>query len=313
MYIRSEDEVDMAVPGYQDFMYPFLKHLEDGKEYKLQDIYMLLANHFNLTDEEIAEKLPSGKQTLLVNRIGWAKTYLNKAGLIKVVRRAVFTISEEGLSIIRNPNITRIDKKFLTRYKSFNEFSNSTSNKNNKVNIVVNDEQTPLEIIEDNFNILKNELQELILEKILECSPTFFERLIVDLIVTMGYGGSVSDAGKAIGKSGDEGIDGIIKEDVLGLDMIYLQAKRWKVDSTVSRPHIQGFVGSLVGKKASKGIFITTAKFSKEAREYADSIDKRVILIDGQELTNLMFKYNVGVSNEEVYTIKKIDLDFFEE
>lgn len=161
--------------------------------------------------------------------------------------------------------------------------------------------------------MLKNELQELISEKILECSPAFFENLIVDLIVAMGYGGSVNDAGRAIGNTGDEGIDGIIKEDVLGLDMIYLQAKRWKVDSTVSRPNIQGFVGSLVGKKATKGVFITTAKFSKEARIYTESIDKRVILIDGQELTNLMFKYNVGVSNEEVYTIKKIDIDFFEE
>jgi len=303
----------MAVPGYQDFMYPFLKQLEDGKEYRLQDLYVLLANHFNLTDEDISEKLPSGKQTLLTNRIGWARTYLNKSGLIKVVRRAVFKITEEGLKVIEDPALTRIDRKFLTRYESFNEFINNTPNEKKSLELSVNEEQTPLELIDYNYNLLKNELQELILEKILECSPVFFERLIVDLIVAMGYGGSVNDAGRAIGKTGDEGIDGIIKEDVLGLDMIYLQAKRWKVGSTVSRPDIQGFVGSLVGKKASKGIFITTAKFSKEARVYAESIDKRVILIDGQELTNLMFKYNVGASAEEVYTIKKIDLDFFEE
>lgn len=303
----------MAVPGYQDFMYPFLKQLEDGKEYRLQDLYVLLANHFNLTDEDISEKLPSGKQTVLVNRVGWARTYLNRAGLIKVVKRAVFQITEEGLNVIKNPTLTRIDRKFLTKYDSFNEFINNTSNEQKSTEIPVNEEQTPLELIEYNYNVLKNELQELVLEKILECSPTFFEGLIVDLIVAMGYGGSVNDAGRAIGKTGDEGIDGIIKEDVLGLDMIYLQAKRWKVDSTVSRPEIQSFVGSLVGKKASKGIFITTAKFSKEARAYAESIDKRVILIDGQELTNLMFKYNVGVSTEEIYTIKKIDLDFFEE
>ncbi|QDX92209.1 restriction endonuclease [Brevibacillus laterosporus] len=303
----------MAVPGYQDFMYPFLKQLEDGKEYRLQDLYVLLANHFNLTDEDIAEKLPSGKQTLLVNRIGWARTYLNKAGLIKIVRRAVFKITEEGLKIIKDPALTRIDRKFLTKYESFNEFIKNTSSDKKTPEVSIDGEQTPLELIDYNYNVLKNELQELILEKILECSPAFFERLIVDLIVAMGYGGSVNDAGRAIGKTGDEGIDGIIKEDVLGLDMIYLQAKRWKVDSTVSRPAIQGFVGSLVGKKASKGIFITTAKFSKEARIYAESIDKRVILIDGQELTNLMFKYNVGVSDEEVYTTKKIDLDFFEE
>ena len=178
---------------------------------------------------------------------------------------------------------------------------------------VEGDGQTPLEIIGHNYNILKDELQDLLLEKILECSSAFFERLIVELIVAMGYGGSVKDAGKAIGKSGDEGIDGIIKEDVLGLDMIYLQAKRWKLDSTISSPEIQKFVGSLVGKKASKGIFITTTKFSKEARNYVDTIDKRVILIDGLELTDLLFKYNIGVSNEKVYITKKLDLDFFEE
>lgn len=303
----------MAVPGYQDFMYPFLKQLEDGKEYRLQELYVLLANHFKLTDEDISEKLPSGKQTLLKNRIGWARTYLAKAGLIKVVTRAVFKITDEGLKLIKNPEFTRIDRKLLTNYDSFNEFINNTSNEKSTPELPVNEDQTPLELIDYNYNVLKNELQELILEKVLECSPAFFERLIVDLIVAMGYGGSVNDAGRAIGKTGDEGIDGIIKEDVLGLDMIYLQAKRWKVASTVSRPDIQGFVGSLVGKRASKGVFITTAKFSREARIYAESIDKRVILIDGQELTNLMFKYNVGVSDEEVYTIKKIDLDFFEE
>ncbi|MGW8822903.1 restriction endonuclease [Paenibacillus lautus] len=304
----------MAVPRYQDFMYPFLKQLEDGEEYRLQDLYVLLADYFNLTEEDTAEKLPSGKQTLLVNRIGWARTYLNKAGLIMVVRRAVFKITEEGLKVVKDPSLTRIDRMYLTKYENFNEFINNTSTTDRKnTEVSIDEEQTPLELIDNNYNVLKNELQDLILYKISHCSPAFFERLIVDLIVTMGYGGSVNDAGKAIGKTGDEGIDGIIKEDVLGLDMIYLQAKRWKVESTVSRPDIQGFVGSLVGKKASKGIFITTAKFSKEARSYAESIDKRVILIDGKELTDLMFKYNVGVSDEEVYTIKKIDLDFFEE
>lgn len=301
----------MAVPGYQDFIYPFLKQLEDGKEYRLQDLYEILAKHFSLTEEDIAEKLPSGKQTLVVNRIGWARTYLNKAGLIQVVRRAVFKITEEGVKVLNDPSVSRIDRKFLMRYESFNKFINNSADTINDV--PPDPQQTPLELIDYNYTILKNELQELILEKILDCSPVFFERLIVDLVVAMGYGGSVNDAGRAIGKSGDEGIDGIIKEDVLGLDMIYLQAKRWKVESTVSRPDIQAFVGSLVGKKASKGIFITTAKFSKEARVYAESIDKRVILIDGQQLTSLMFKYNVGVSDEEVFVIKKIDLDFFEE
>ncbi|MED0968189.1 restriction endonuclease [Bacillus paramycoides] len=303
----------MAVPGYQDFMYPFLEKLQEGKEVRLQDLYTILANHFKLSNEDIAETLPSGKQTLLVNRVGWARTYLDKAGLIRVVKRAVFQITDEGLSVLRDESVTRIGRKFLMQYPSFNEFINKTSKDKPSLENTNPDDKTPLELIGENYNVLKNELQDLLLEKILECSPVFFERLIVELIVAMGYGGSVKDAGKAIGKSGDEGIDGIIKEDVLGLDMIYLQAKRWKVDSTISRPDIQTFVGSLVGKQASKGIFITTAKFSKGAHEYAKSIDKRVILIGGQQLTDLMFKYNVGVSNEEVFVTKKLDLDFFEE
>lgn len=303
----------MAIPGYQEFMYPFLKQLEDGKDYELQELYVKLANHFTLTPEEISQKLPSGKQTVLVNRIGWTRTYLYKAGLIDVVRRAVFRITEEGLKVLKNPEITRIDRKFLTKYDNFNKFITSKSSEERVSDSIENVEQTPIELIELNFTLIRSEIKDALLTKILECSPFFFERLIVDLIIAMGYGGSASDAGQAIGKTGDEGIDGIIKEDVLGLDMIYLQAKRWKVESTVSRPDIQGFVGSLVGKKASKGIFITTAKFSEGARKYADSVDKRVILIDGNQLTDLMFAYNVGVSNEETYTIKKIDLDFFEE
>ncbi len=198
------------------------------------------------------------------------------------------------------------------RYPSFKSFAN-TPKQNEETRTDRNEEKTPYELIAENHQILKETLQNQMLEKILLCSPHFFEQLIVDLVVAMGYGGSVKDAGQAIGKSGDEGIDGIIKEDVLGLDMIFLQAKRWRLESTVSRPDIQGFVGSLVGKKASKGIFITTSKFSKEAMEYARGIDKRVILIDGHKLTDLMFTYNVGVSHEAEYVIKKLDLDYFEE
>lgn len=302
----------MSVPGYQEFMYPFLVVLSDGEEHTLQEMYESLADYFKLTESEITEKLPSGQQTLLVNRIGWTRTYLNKAGLIRVVRRAVFQITDEGLQLINDPAITRLDKKFLMRYPSFKSFAN-TPKQNEETRTDRNEEKTPYELIAENHQILKETLQNQMLEKILLCSPHFFEQLIVDLVVAMGYGGSVKDAGQAIGKSGDEGIDGIIKEDVLGLDMIFLQAKRWRLESTVSRPDIQGFVGSLVGKKASKGIFITTSKFSKEAMEYARGIDKRVILIDGHKLTDLMFTYNVGVSHEAEYVIKKLDLDYFEE
>lgn len=303
----------MAVPGYQEFMYPFLQKLKDGKEYKLQDLYSDLAEYFNLTDRDIAETLPSGKQTILTNRVGWARTYLSKVGLIKVIRRAVFRITDEGLNVANDPSVTRIDKKLLTRYPSFKEFINKADEESIDNEKAKNEKHTPLELIDENYNILKNELQDVLLNKTLECSPAFFERLIVQLLVSMGYGGSVKDAGEAIGKSGDEGIDGIIKEDVLGLEMIYLQAKRWKKDSTVGRPEIQTFVGSLVGKQASKGIFITTAKFSNNAYDYAKSIDKRVILIDGQQLTDLMFKYGVGVTNGEIFVTKRLDSDFFEE
>ncbi|RYL92566.1 restriction endonuclease [Sporolactobacillus sp. THM19-2] len=303
----------MTVPGYKEFMYPFLQILKDGKEHRLQDLYSDLAEYFDLTDRDIAETLPSGKQTLLTNRVGWARTYLSKAGLIKVIRRAVFRITDEGLNVANDPSVTRIDKKFLTRYPSFKEFINKADQESIENEKSKNEKHTPLELIDENYNILKNELQDVLLNKTLECSPAFFERLIVQLLVSMGYGGSVKDAGEAIGKSGDEGIDGIIKEDVLGLEMIYLQAKRWKKDSTVGRPEIQTFVGSLVGKQASKGIFITTAKFSNNAYDYAKSIDKRVILIDGQQLTDLMFKYGVGVTNGEIFVTKRLDSDFFEE
>lgn len=304
----------MAIPSYQEIMYPFLEMLKDGNEHRLQDLYKKLAEYFNLTEEEMKETLPSGTNTVFRNRVGWARTYLAKAGLIEVVKRGVFKLSDEGRKVLNDPNITYIDKKFLNRYESFNQFINKSSSIPSKTEESIDEEKsTPLEIIEQNYNLLKKELQDELLDKILECSPEFFERLIVQLIVAMGYGGSVKDAGQAVGKSGDEGIDGIIKEDVLGLDMIYLQAKRWKKNATVSRPDIQTFVGSLVGKQASKGIFITTAKFSKHAYDYVKTIDKKVILIDGQQLTDLMFKYDVGVTNEEVFVTKKIDLDFFEE
>src|SRR5699024_5603942 len=235
----------MSIPGYQEFMYPFLELLKDGEEHSLQSIYQEMADYFNLSEEQINQKLPSGKQTVFRNRVGWARTYLSKAGLINVVRRAVFTLSEEGFKIVENPDITHIDNRFLTRYDSFNLFKSGTKMKSETEEVTHDGEQTPLELIEANFNVLKQDLQEALLDKILECSPDFFEQLIVKLLVAMGYGGSVSDAAEAIGKSGDEGIDGIIKEDVLGLEMIYLQAKRWKKGSTVSRPDIQSFVGSL--------------------------------------------------------------------
>ncbi|MFS0576245.1 restriction endonuclease [Sporosarcina sp. 179-K 3D1 HS] len=303
----------MAIPGYQDFMYPFLAQLDDGEECTLQEMYQTLGDYFNLTESDREELLPSGNQRVFHNRIGWARTYLKKAGLIDNVRRGIFKITEEGKSVLSDPSISRIDNSFLMRYKRFRIFK-GVGIKDNPHTVIIEDstnmEKTPRELLDENYKLLKEETTSELLTKILENNPSFFEKLVVDLLVAMGYGGSVSDAGRAIGRSGDEGIDGIIKEDVLGLDMIYIQAKRWR--NTVSRPEIQKFVGSLEGQRAKKGIFITTSDFSDGAHDYAGKIDKKIILIDGRRLTDLMFKYDVGVSKEEIFVTKKIDLDYFE-
>ncbi|WP_341960038.1 restriction endonuclease [Planococcus maritimus] len=299
-----------VIPGYQEFMYPLLKLLGDRNEHTLRDVYIHLANEFNLSEEEREELLPSGKQKILHNRIGWARTYLKKAGLLKIVRRGVFVITEAGLDVLENPQILAIDNAFLMKYEEFRVFKNkekivSPPKLNPDDNAI-----TPLEKIEQSYAVLKDEIKEELLEKVKGGTPLFFERIVVELLVAMGYGGSMKDAGQAIGRSGDEGIDGIIKEDILGLDMIYLQAKRW--ENTVTRPELQKFAGSLDGQRAKKGVFITTSNFSEGAKDYVNMIDKKIILIDGDTLTDYMFAYNIGVSQEEEFIIKKLDEDFFE-
>ena len=301
----------MAIPTYEQFMYPFLEYLVDEQEHTLKELYDYLPNYFHLTEEEQEELLPSGKQSIVVNRIGWARTYLKNAGLIASPKRAVFKITERGQAILTDPAITELNESVLKKFPEFMAFKYGKTDDTEVEPVMVVETSTPLELIEKNYNLLKQSLQYELLAKISECSPSFFEQLIVELLVAMGYGGSIKDAGKAVGKSGDGGIDGIIKEDVLGLDKIYLQGKRWS--NPVSRPDIQAFVGSLLGVKANKGVFITTSRFTKEAVEYAQNVDRSLILIDGEKLTELMFEYNVGVSNETVLTLKKINLDYFEE
>ncbi|WP_249222056.1 restriction endonuclease [Planococcus alpniumensis] len=300
----------LMIPGYQEFMYPLLKLLEDRNEHTLRDAYIQLADEFNLSEEQREKLLPSGKQKILHNRIGWARTYLKKAGLLKIVRRGVFVITEAGLDVLENPRVIAIDNAFLMQYEEFREFKN-------KEKIIAppkvdpdDNSITPLEKIEQSYAVLKDEIKEELLEKVKSGTPLFFERIVVELLVAMGYGGSMKDAGQAIGRSGDEGIDGIIKEDILGLDMIYLQAKRW--ENTVTRPELQKFAGSLDGQRAKKGVFITTSNFSEGAKDYVNMIDKKIILIDGDALTDYMFAYNIGVSQEESFVIKKVDEDFFE-
>lgn len=226
-------------------MYPFLDYLKDENEHALKELYEFLPQHFNLSEEQVEELLPSGNQTVVVNRIGWARTYLKNASLISSPKRAVFKITAEGLKLLQDSSVKEINLKVLERYPHFLEFKNRTkpSSDSDIKTVICEDSRTPLEIMNENYQILKQSLQTELLEKIMECTPQFFEQLIVNLIVAMGYGGSISDAGKAVGKSGDGGIDGIVKEDVLGLDKIYLQGKRWA--NPVSRPDIQAFVGSL--------------------------------------------------------------------
>jgi len=301
----------MAVPDYQTLMLPVLKCVADGEEHTMKEVYQNLAEMFKLSDEEKAERLPSGGQSTFENRAGWAKTYLKKSGLLSSPKRGVILITDRGKGILQK-NPEKINKKFLEQFKEFREFQGIHPNKSNKVAEKETDssELTPEEILGNSYQDIRNQLAYDLLEQVMQCSPTFFENLVVDLLVSMGYGGSRADAGKAVGKSGDDGIDGIIKEDKLGLDVVNIQAKRWQ--NTVGRPEIQAFVGSLAGNRAKKGVFITTSKFSGEAHEYVKRIEQKVVLIDGERLAQLMIDFDIGVSKEKEYIVKKIDLDYFE-
>lgn len=278
----------------------------------MRDTVNALADSFKLTETERAELLPSGQQHTFDNRVNWAVSYMKHAGLLEYLRRGVFRITERGAQVL-GQKPARIDIKFLAQYPEFNEFrSGSRRERNGHVSPDTLDQdtqQTPEERLEDGYQRIRLELAQELLGRIIGCSPGFFERLVVELLVKMGYGGSRKDAGEAIGRSGDEGIDGIIKEDRLGLDTIYIQAKRWQ--GTVGRPDIQRFTGALMGQRAKKGIFITTSVFSREAREYAGNIDSKIVLIDGEQLAQLMIDHDVGVSTATVYEIKRIDTDYF--
>lgn len=302
----------MPVPDYQSIMYPLLELFRDGNEHTLQEAYIYLADYFDLTTEDKEEVLPSGKQLVYHNRIGWARTYLKKAGLIKSVKKATFVITDRGQKLLKDPGITELNQNYLMKYEEFKEFKNKKQNKNNTVlEEYDKSDLTPQEMLDYGYKEIQQQISDELLERVKGCTPEFFEKLVVELLVTMGYGGSIEDAGKAIGKSGDEGIDGIIKEDVLGLDMIYVQAKRW--ENVIGRPEIQKFAGSLEGQRASKGVFITTSEFTQGAKEYVNLIQKKIILINGNDLAAYMFKYNVGVSKIAEYILKKVDIDYFQE
>jgi restriction system protein len=303
------------IPDYQSLMLPILKLVSDKQEHKYRNIIEKLATEFQVSDEERKQLLASGNQAIFDNRVGWAKTYLKKAGLLDSPKRATFVISEIGLDILKKKP-DRIDAKYLRQFPAFLEFINASRSENeteDEIITVATNEQTPEENLDKAYQRIRKSLAAELLNNVLDLSPAFFERLVVELLVKMGYGGSINDAGKAIGKSGDEGIDGTIKEDKLGLDIIYIQAKRWKPGNVVGRPEIQKFVGALAGQGAKKGIFITTSNFTKEALEYTPRNETKIVLIDGSMLTQLMIDYNLGCTTQQTYEIKKIDSDYFGE
>lgn len=301
----------MAVPDFQSLMLPLLQLAGDGQEHTLSEAIEILARQFHLTDADLRELLPSGKQSKYVNRVGWAATYLRKTKLLEGTGRGRFQITDRGRSELR-ASPARIDLRYLDKFSELADFRGVPRQAEAENGDVVQaTSQTPKEVLEASYQLLRRELAQELLERIKQRPPVFFERLVVDLLVAMGYGGSRKDAGQAVGRSGDGGIDGIIKEDKLGLDYVYIQAKRW--ENTVGRPAVQAFAGSLDEQKARKGVMITTSQFSQDARTFVSRIEKKIVLIDGELLAQLMIDHNVGVAEEQTYTVKKVDLDYFEE
>jgi restriction system protein len=307
------DGAIMSIPDFQSIMLPLLQLSGDGDVHYIHDAVTKLANKFGLNEEERSKLLPSGQQPIFYNRVGWARTYLKKAGLLDDPKRGYFQITQRGREVLsKNPQ--RIDMKFLRQFPEYIEFRETTHEDNDEDSQEKDlDELTPEEALENAYQRIRKDLSEELLTYVLSSTPGFFEKLVVELLVKMGYGGSQRDAARAVGRSGDEGIDGIIDEDRLGLDTIYIQAKKWSSSNSVGRPEIQKFVGALQGKRAKKGIFITTTSFSNEAREYAANIDIKVVLIDGKRLTDLMIDYDVGVSSRTRYELKELDSDYFGE
>ncbi len=302
----------MPIPDYQTLMLPLLLLARDGVERPFRDAVDTLAEEFQLSDDERAELLPSGTAHVFGSRVGWARSYLKQAGLLEAPKRGVFRITTQG-KLLLTTNPAKIDNNLLNQYESFRAFrarGKETDDSTKIIPVEAASVQTPEDAMATAYQRVRKNLEAELLDQIKAASPSFFERLVVDLVVAMGYGGSRQDAGRAIGRSGDGGIDGIIKEDRLGLDVIYLQAKRW--ESTVGRPDVQKFAGALQGQRASKGIFITTSGYSRDALEYVNIISAKIILIDGDTLTSLMVDHNVAVAKTGVYELKKIDTDYFD-
>ena len=307
----------MAVPDYQSVMLPLLQFAEARNEEISTDAAVeALSSQLGLTEADLKEMLPSGVQPTFVNRVGWAATYMKKAGLLVPTRRGYYRITQRGQDLLKKKP-AKINVKLLKQYPEFQEFlqlkgTRSWEKKNVSEVPLDMETATPSEALERAYENLRDELVAELLAKLKTSTPSFFERIVVELLVKMGYGGSRADAGKAIGRTGDGGIDGIIKEDKLGLDVVYVQAKRWDTNA-VGRPDVMQFAGALQAQKATKGIFITTSRFTDDARNYVSQIGSKIVLIDGDQLSQLMIDHDVGVSTVSHYPVKKIDADYFEE
>ena len=312
----------MSMPKYHEFMVPILELARDQREHSSREVIAAMATQFRFTAEEAAERLPSGRQTVLVNRVSWAQTYLRAAGLTEGTRRAHFRITDAGLKVVAT-RPTVIDVAFLNQFPSFVAFRSRTTPKTsdraeieNAFQTALPDDapsssKTPEEVMADASRSLRVHLADELLDLVRQGSPAFFERLVVDLLQAMGYGGASSVSGQVTGRSGDGGIDGIITEDRLGLDAVYLQAKRWQAN--VGRPTVQEFAGAMQGHKADKGVIITTSEFTSEARDYVRTISTRIVLIGGAQLVNLMIDHGVGVRTVDTHVIRRIDGDYFED
>lgn len=301
----------MAVPKFFEFFEAFLKAVSDGELHSAKDVRNNIANSMKLTEEDLAEMLPSGTQRTFDNRVAWARTYLDKAGLIETPMRGKYHITEEGIRALASNE--KIDIAYLEKSEEFKNFHNVTT-QNTSIEIQNEKNETPLEILESAHKQYLSALASQLMDEVMKLTPVEFERLVVKLLLKMGYGSGIEGAGMVTQASNDGGIDGIIKEDQLGFSHIYIQAKQWVLEQIVGKPEIQKFVGALQGQQAQKGLFITTARFSSGAIQYANNLlGVKVVLVDGSALTKLMIKHSVGVSLEQTYEVKKIDSDFFAE
>lgn len=305
----------MAIPIFEDFLYPFLYQLKD-KDVTTKEMKTAIIEHFHLSDEDCSLKTKSGTTNQLNDRLGWCRQYLRRALMIELPARGVYRITQRGKEYLAKHNTLR--KQDLMQYPEFEAYANGVSLSPVETATTVQqekilEEQTPTDQMEQAYRCIINDLVADLLQRTLDQTPQFFEHMVVELLVKMGYGGSFANSAHVTPYVHDDGIDGIIYEDKLGLDKIYIQAKRYKVDNVVGKPQIQQFSGALDEQKATKGVFITTSSYSKEARQYVEKLNKKIVLIDGQNLAQFMIEYNVGVSTKQVYEIKRIDSDYFEE